>query len=48
MTGLLVVFICSLGYLRFSKFSIVYMYYWYHQKKNTLNKNMINVIKFSK
>lgn len=49
MAGLWVVFTCSLGYLRFSQFSIVYMPYCCNQKKkHTLNKNIINVITLSK
>lgn len=32
-TTLWVVLTCSLGYLKFSKFSTVYMYYWYNPKR---------------
>ena len=35
-------------WVKFLCFSVAYMYYWYHQKEITLNKNMINVTKFSK
>lgn len=32
-TALWVVYNCSLGYLKFSKISIVYMYNWYTPKR---------------
>lgn len=35
-------------WVKFLCFSVAYVYYWYHQKEITLNKNMINVTKFSK
>ena len=34
-------------WVKFLCFSVAYVYYWYHQKEITLNKNMINVTKFS-
>lgn len=35
-------------WVKFLCVSIAYVYYWHNKKKITLNKNMINVTKFSK
>lgn len=35
-------------WVKFLRVSMAYVYYWYNKNKITLNKNMINVTKFSK